>query len=58
VKIEEGIGGGIQKLKEISTTEPALAILDLDKEMQVEADMPDYTTGGVLLTKYKGSLYL
>jgi len=30
-----------------------LAILDLDKEIRVEADVLDYTTGGVLSTKYK-----
>ena len=32
-------------------TEPVLAILDLDKEMRVEADILDYTTGEVLLIK-------
>ena len=30
-----------------------LAILDLDKEMRVEADALDYTIGGVLLVKYE-----
>jgi len=30
---------------------PVLAILDLDKEMRVEADTSDYATEGVLLTK-------
>ena len=33
------------------TAEPVLAILDIDKEMRVEADASDYATGGVLLTK-------
>ena len=33
------------------TTEPILAILDIDREMRVEADAKDYATGGVLLTK-------
>ena len=32
---------------------PVLAILDLDKEMRVEADTSDYETGGMLLTKYE-----
>jgi len=31
--------------------EPVLAILDIDKEMRVEADASDYATGGVLSTK-------
>ena len=33
------------------TTEPVLAILDIDREMRVEADALDYATRGVLLTK-------
>jgi len=33
-------------------TKPVLAILNLDKEMKVEADILDYTTGEVLLVKY------
>jgi len=40
-----------RKLKEVFMMEPVLAIPDLDKEMRVEADMSNYTTGGVLLTK-------
>jgi len=39
------------KLKEIFTTKPVLAVPDLDKEMRVEADASDYTTGGVLSVK-------
>jgi len=39
------------KLKVVFTTEPVLAIPDIDREMRVEADASDYTTGGVLLTK-------
>ena len=35
------------------TTEPVLAIPDIDREMRVEVDASDYTTRGVLLTKYK-----
>jgi len=34
-------------------TEPVLAILDIDREMRVEADASDYATGGVLSTKCK-----
>jgi len=30
---------------------PVLAVLDLDKKMQVEADTSDYTIGEVLLVK-------
>jgi len=42
-----------EKLKDVFTVELVLAIPDLDKEMQVEADMSDYATEGVLLTKYE-----
>jgi len=34
-------------------TEPVLAAPDLDKEMRVEVDTSNYTTGGVLLVKGK-----
>ena len=34
-------------------TEPVLAIPDIDREIRVEVDASDYTTGGVLSTKYK-----
>jgi len=44
---EEAFG----KLKEAFTTEPVLAIPDIDREMRVEADASDYATGGVLLLK-------
>jgi len=37
----------------VFTTEPILAILDIDREIIVEADASDYATGGVLLTKCK-----
>ena len=40
-----------EKLKAGFTTEPVLAIPDIDREMRVEADASDYTTGEVLLTK-------
>jgi len=33
------------------TIGPVLAILDLDKEIKVEADTSDYTTGEVLSVK-------
>jgi len=42
-----------EKLKAVFTTEPVLAIPDIDKEMRVEADTSDYATGGVLSTKCK-----
>jgi len=38
-------------LNEIFIIEPVLAIPDLDKEIQVEADVLDYATEGVLSTK-------
>jgi len=37
----------------VFTTEPALAIPDIDREIRVEADALDYATRGVLLTKYE-----
>ena len=37
----------------VFTTEPILAIPDIDKEMRVEADASDYATGGVLSMKCK-----
>ena len=42
-----------EELKERFTTEPVLVILDLDKEMRVEADALDFATDGVLLMKCK-----
>ena len=42
-----------KRLKAVFTTEPVLAILDIDREMRVEADASDYTMEGVLLTKYE-----
>jgi len=39
------------RLKRAFTTEPVLAIPDIDREMRVEVDALDYATGGVLLTK-------
>jgi len=38
-------------LKERFTTEPVLVTPNLDKEMRVEADMSDFTMGGILLIK-------
>ena len=40
-----------EKLKAGFTTEPVLAIPDIDREMRVEADASDYVTGEVLSTK-------
>jgi len=40
-----------EKLKAVFTTESILAILDINREMRVEVNALDYTTGGVLLTK-------
>jgi len=41
------------KLKVVFTTEPVLAIPDIDREMRVEADASNYATEGVLSTKCK-----
>jgi len=42
-----------EELKTVFTTEPILAIPDIDREMRVEADASDYVTGGVLSMKCK-----
>ena len=42
-----------KRLKAIFTTEPILAILDINREMRVEVNASDYATVGVLLTKYE-----
>ena len=42
-----------EELKQRFMTEPVLVILDLDKEMRVEADVSDFATGGVLSMKYE-----
>ena len=44
---EEAFG----KLKAMFTTEPVLAIPDIDRKMRVKADISDYATKGVLSTK-------
>ena len=44
---EEAFG----RLKRAFTTEPVLAIPDINREMRVEVDASDYATEGVLLTK-------
>ena len=41
-----------KQLKKVFTTEPVLAIPNLDKKMRVEENTSDYATGGVLLVKY------
>ena len=51
MEVRERAGGSIQRLKVVFTTEPILAILDIDREMRVEADASDYAIGGVLLMK-------
>jgi len=40
-----------RKLKTVFTTEPILAIPDINREMRVEVDASDYVTGEVLSTK-------
>jgi len=42
-----------ERLKAVFTTEPVLAIPDINREMRVEVDASDYTMGGVLSTKCK-----
>ena len=52
---QEGAEGeqeeAFERLKAVFTTEPVLAIPDIDREMRVEADTSDYAMGRVLLTK-------
>ena len=45
-----------ERLKAVFTTEPILAILDIDKEMKVKMDTSDYATEGVLSTKCKDGI--
>jgi len=52
-KWEEEQKEAFEELKAGFTTEPVLAIPDIDREMRVEADASDYVTGGVLSTKCK-----
>ena len=40
-----------ERLKTVFTTEPILAIPDINREIRVEADASDYAMGGVLSTK-------
>ena len=40
-----------ERLKMVFTTEPILAIPEIDREMRVEADASDYAIGEVLSTK-------
>jgi len=44
-----------EKLKAVFTIEPILVILDIDREMRVEADALDYTIEGVLSMKYENN---
>jgi len=37
----------------VFTTEPILAIPEIDREIRVEVDASDYATGGVLSMKYE-----
>ena len=41
-----------KQLKKVFTTEPVLAIPNLDKKMRVEVDTSDYAIGGVLSVKH------
>jgi len=45
------------ELKRIFMTKPVLAAPDLDKEFRVEADVLNYTTGGVLSMKGSDELW-
>ena len=55
--MEGRIAEGVDKLKEIFTTRPVLAALDLDKEFRVEADTSNYAIGGVLSMKCSDKLW-
>jgi len=43
----------LERLKVVFTTEPILAIPDINREIRVEVDALDYAIGGVLLIKYE-----
>ena len=45
------------ELKEMFTTKPVLAALDLDKEFRVEANVSNYATGGVLSMKCSDEIW-
>jgi len=45
------------KLKRVFTTKPVLAVLDLDKEFRVEADVSNYATEGVLSIKCSDEMW-
>ena len=51
MEVEKRAGRSIQEIKEVFMIDPVLVILDLDREMRVEADTSDYTMGEVLLVK-------
>ena len=46
-----------KELKRRFTEELVLAVLDLDKKMQMEVDVSDYATGGVLLMECEDNLW-
>ena len=45
------------ELKKRFTEEPVLVAPDLDKKMQMEVDVSDYATGGVLLIECEDKLW-
>jgi len=45
------------ELKRVFTTKPVLVVPDLDKEFRVEANMSNYTTGGVLSMKCSDEMW-
>jgi len=46
-----------RELKKRFIEEPVLAALDLDKKMQIEVDVSDYATGGVLSMECEDKLW-
>jgi len=56
-KWEEEQQKAFDQLKEIFTSRPILATLDLDKEFRVEADASNFATGGVLSVKCEDELW-
>jgi len=53
MEVGKRTGGSIQKAQSSIHHRTSLAIPDIDREMRVEADTSDYTTEGVLSTKYE-----
>jgi len=55
--MDRKVGKSIQRIEEEVTEEPVLAAPDLDKKMQIEIDVSDYATVGVLSMECENKLW-